>query len=68
MSYCFGVRWACIFILALAGVAAAQPVSFQLQGQVPVGQKPKLVVKATQAVSDIRVELERDDGKKFTMK
>jgi flagellar motor protein MotB len=55
-------------ILALAGVAAAQPVSFQLQGQVPIGQKPKLVVKATQSVSDIRVELERDDGKKLTLK
>lgn len=62
------MRWACIAILVLAGVAAAQPVSFQLQGQVPVGQKPKLVIKATQNVSDIRVELDREDGKHFAMK
>jgi outer membrane protein OmpA-like peptidoglycan-associated protein len=68
VSYPWRVRWVCIAIIALAGVAAAQPVSYQLQGQVPVGQKPKLVVKAAQAVTDLRIELDRDDGKHFAMK
>ena len=59
---------ALIVLLALASPAFAQPVSFQLRGEVPVGQKPQLQITATQAVTDLRIDLERDDGKKFSMK
>jgi outer membrane protein OmpA-like peptidoglycan-associated protein len=63
------VRWLGIVVLVgSASVAAAQPVSFQLKGEVPVGQKPQLLLTATQPVTDIRVDLDRDDGKRFSMK
>jgi len=69
VSYSCGVRSLCLAILVvLAGTAAAQPVSFQLKGEVPVGQKPMLQITATQSVTDLRIELDRDDGKKFSMK
>lgn len=68
LSYPLRVRWVCIAIVALTGIAAGQPVSFRLQGRVPVGQKPKLVVTATKSVTEIRVDLDRDDGKRFAMK
>jgi len=62
------MRHAWILVLLAFRVAAAQPVSFQLQGDVPIGQKPVLRVRAEQKVSDVKVELERDDGKHFTMR
>jgi outer membrane protein OmpA-like peptidoglycan-associated protein len=59
----------CLLVLLLvAGAAAparAQPVSFDLKGDVPIGQKPMLKVTAVQPVTDVRVELKRDDGKVF---
>jgi outer membrane protein OmpA-like peptidoglycan-associated protein len=65
----------CILVLLLvagaagtAGTAGAQPVSFELKGDVPVGQKPVLRVTAMQQVTDLRVELKRDDGKSFTLR
>lgn len=63
------VRLLCFVVaLLIAGPASAQPVSFQLKGDVPVGQKPALRVSAVQPVTDVRVELERDDGKRFTLR
>jgi outer membrane protein OmpA-like peptidoglycan-associated protein len=56
-----------LLVLLVAGTAHAQPVSYQLQAEVPIGQKPVLRVFAAQAVTDLRVELKRDDGKDFTM-
>lgn len=62
-----GVRSICVVVLLLvARVAAAQPVSFQLQGDVPVGKKPLLQVRAAQDVTDLKLELDRDDGKHFS--
>ena len=34
----------------------------------PVGKKPALRITATQSVTDLRIELDRDDGKHFTIK
>ncbi len=63
------MRRACILVVLLvAGTASAQPVSFELKGDVPLGQKPLLRITATQQVTDLRVELERDDGKDFAMR
>jgi outer membrane protein OmpA-like peptidoglycan-associated protein len=63
------MRWICALVVMLAaGTAGAQPVSFELKGDVPIGQKPLLRVTAVQAVTDVRVELKRDDGKDFTMR
>jgi outer membrane protein OmpA-like peptidoglycan-associated protein len=61
----------CLLALAVlfaAGTAAAQPVSFELKGDVPEGQKPVLRVVAVQPVTDLRVELVRGDGKDFHMR
>ena len=59
-------------IIALVGLAAAraaaQPVHIEVQGSVPIGQRPLLKLSAEQDVSDVRVELERDDGRHFTIK
>ncbi|HVK89401.1 MAG TPA: OmpA family protein [Kofleriaceae bacterium] len=63
------MRW--FFIIAMmlaAGAAAAQPVSFQLKGDVPQGQKPQIRITAVTKVTDVRIELDRDDGKHFTHK
>lgn len=54
--------------MLVAGTARAQPVSFEVQGDVPVGKKPVLRVTAVQRVTDLRVELKRDDGKDFTLR
>jgi len=66
------MRRICILLVLLvagsAGTALAQPVSFELKGDVPVGQKPVLKVIAVQPVTDVRIELKRDDGKAFTMR
>ena len=57
-----------LVVLLAAGTASAQPVSFEIKAEVPVGQKPLLRVRATEKVSDVRVELARDDGKRFTLR
>jgi outer membrane protein OmpA-like peptidoglycan-associated protein len=63
------MRRICILVVLLvAGTARAQPVSFELRGDVPLGQKPMLRITAVQQVTDVRVELKRDDGKDFAMK
>jgi outer membrane protein OmpA-like peptidoglycan-associated protein len=49
-------------------IASAQPVSFQLRNDVPVGQKPQLLLRAEVKVTDIRLDLTRDDGQTFTVK
>lgn len=61
-------RLVLVVVLLVSGSAAAQPVSYQLKGDVRVGQKPELRVSAVQPVTDVRVELERDDGKHFAVK
>lgn len=66
----------CLLALAAAALLAvgagrtarAQPVSFELRGDVPVGQKPALRVVAVQPVTDLRIELQRDDGKDFRLR
>jgi outer membrane protein OmpA-like peptidoglycan-associated protein len=54
-------------VLLLSGIASAQPVSFQLMAEVPMGKKPLIEIRAVQAVTALRVDLERDDGKRFTV-
>jgi len=61
------MRWL-IFLCALASVAHAQPVSYQVKLEVPEGQKPQIRITAATPVSDVKLELERDDGKKLTLK
>ena len=55
-----------LVVVLAAGPAAAQPLSFQLKADVPAGQKPMLRIRADQTIKDLRLELERDDGKQFT--
>jgi len=63
------MRRICILIVMLAaGTADAQPVSYQLQGDVALGQKPALRITAVRKVTDLRIELDRDDGKHFTIR
>ena len=64
------MRWivgALLSLVWLASVAHAQPVSFQLKLEVPAGQKPQIRITGATAVSGIKLELERDDGKHFTL-
>ncbi|MEO6775590.1 MAG: OmpA family protein [Kofleriaceae bacterium] len=49
------------------GVAHAQPVSYQLKLEVPAGQKPQIRITGATRVMGVRLELERDDGKRFTL-
>lgn len=62
------LRICLLAVLLVAGTAHAQPVSFAIQGDVPLGKKPVLRVTAVQRVTDLRVELRRDDGKDFTLR
>jgi outer membrane protein OmpA-like peptidoglycan-associated protein len=55
-------------VLLAADSVAAQPVSFEIRADVPLGQKPQLRVRAREKVSDIRVELKRGDGKSFIVR
>lgn len=60
-----------LVLLMLAGTASAasaQPVSYQLKSDVPQGQKPQIRITAVTPVSDLRIELDRDDGKHFALK
>jgi outer membrane protein OmpA-like peptidoglycan-associated protein len=64
------VRWliGLVLVVLAAGTAAAQPVSYELQGMVPLGKKPAIRFTAAQAVAGLELQLERDDGKRFTIK
>lgn len=53
--------------LVTAGSAVAQPISYELHGDVRVGQKPVLEIRAVQPVTDLRLELDREDGKHFAV-
>jgi outer membrane protein OmpA-like peptidoglycan-associated protein len=59
--------WPLACVVLIARVAAAEPMTFKLDGDVPVGKKPQLQIMATEKVSDIKVELDRDDGKHFVL-
>jgi hypothetical protein len=64
-----GMRVLCVLLVMFAAsTAAAQPVSFQFRSVVDVGEKPQVRITAAQKVTDIRLDLERDDGKKFALK
>jgi outer membrane protein OmpA-like peptidoglycan-associated protein len=65
MPYHRGVRWILLVMMA-ARVAAADPVSLQARTDVPAGQKPMLEVRAVEALTDLRLELDRNDGKHFS--
>lgn len=56
-----------MILLGIARIAAAQPVSFTIKGNVAIGQKPQLRITAIQRVTDVRVELERNDGKHISL-
>lgn len=62
------MRFCVVAILFAVQTAAAQPVSFELNPSVAQGQKPQLRVRAAQRVTDVRVELDRDDGKHFAFR
>lgn len=55
-------------VLLCAANAYAQPVSYQTKLDVPLGQKPQVRITAAQAVRDVRIELDRDDGKHVVVK
>lgn len=57
-----------LLVVLATGIAAAQPVSYELQGMVPVGKKPAIRFTAAQAITGLELALERDDGKRFTVK
>lgn len=60
------MRWIAVLVaLLIAGSAAAQPVQFDLKGDVPVGKKPMLKVMASEAVTGLVLDISRDDGKTF---
>jgi outer membrane protein OmpA-like peptidoglycan-associated protein len=54
-------------VLLISAIASAAPVSYQLQGDVAVGKKPMIEIRAVQPVTALRIDLERDDGKHFTV-
>lgn len=63
------MRLVALVVMLFAGrIASAQPVSYALKGQVPQGEKPQVRITAATAVSDLRIELDRDDGKHFSLK
>lgn len=62
------VKLAILIVMVVAGVASAQPVSYQLKGDVPQGQKPQIRVTAATPVTRLEISLDRDDGKHFVVK
>src|SRR6187551_2176680 len=57
-------------LCALVGIAAADggPLKFRMKSQVPQGEKPILELTGVQPVTDLRIELSRNDGKKFSLR
>lgn len=60
--------WVIASLLLVARVVAAEPMTFNLAGDVQLGKKPQLSITASEPISDIRVDLAREDGKKFALK
>ncbi|MEO8552145.1 MAG: hypothetical protein ABI678_19340, partial [Kofleriaceae bacterium] len=56
-----------VVLCVMAAVAHAQPVSYQVKLEVPQGQKPQIRITAATPVSDVKLELELDDGKQLTL-
>ena len=56
---------AALVLLPLA--ASAQPVGFQLKNDVAAGAKPTLSLQGVEKMTDLKIELTRDDGEKFSM-
>jgi len=56
---------ALVALLVLPAVAAADPLSFKLDGDVVAGKKPLLSITANEPVSSLVLEGDRDDGKHF---
>ena len=59
-----------LIVLLVASTARAQPVSFELKGDVPIGQKPVLRVTAPQQVTDLPPASRSSamTGRTFTMR
>jgi outer membrane protein OmpA-like peptidoglycan-associated protein len=57
--------FAVVAVVAPSAVAAADPLSFKLAGDVPAGKKPALSITANEPVSKLVLDVERDDGKHF---
>jgi outer membrane protein OmpA-like peptidoglycan-associated protein len=62
------VKRAIMILMLAAGTASAQPVSYQLKGDVPQGEKPQIRVTAASPVTKLEISLDRDDGKHFVVK
>ena len=62
------MRLAFAIVLLVARTAAADPLSFEVSADVPVGKKPLLRITASEPASDVRCDLERDDGKRFALR
>jgi len=69
--YALGMRIVILAVVVALGLGAApahaQPVSYQLQGDAQAGKKPIIEIRAVQAVTALRLDLDRDDGKHFTV-
>jgi outer membrane protein OmpA-like peptidoglycan-associated protein len=59
------VTAAALALTATVGLAAADPVTYQLRGDVPVGKKPELLIHTDEPATDLQLDLTRDDGKRF---
>jgi outer membrane protein OmpA-like peptidoglycan-associated protein len=59
--------WVIASLLLVASVAAAEPMTFNLAGDVQSGKKPTLTITASEKITNIKIELEREDGKKFSL-
>ncbi|HEX2569013.1 MAG TPA: OmpA family protein [Polyangia bacterium] len=53
--------------LLLGAGPSGDPITAQLKNDVPGGQKPTLTITAVERVANLRLELTRDDGQKFTL-
>jgi len=61
------MRWIVLALVLSAGVVHAQPISYQLKLEVPVGQKPQIRITGATQVTGVKLDLVRDDGKHFTL-
>ncbi|HET9987559.1 MAG TPA: OmpA family protein [Kofleriaceae bacterium] len=62
------MRWIFVALVWLTTSAHAQPISYQLKLDVPAGQKPQIRITGATSVTGVTLELDRDDGKHFTIK
>lgn len=69
----FLIRFVTVLALGLVVVppwsvhAGGEPISVQLKNDVPGNQKPNLTITANEPVANLRLDLTRDDGQKFTL-